>query len=198
MQVTELHKRLKRAEQDAAEVNVQEEMFSWAASRYPALPRLLAAVEPYRQLWTSVSQFYELYNTWMNGPFARLAPAEVAAQVERTNATLDQLAGVFAQGGLNGSPREVPAGVVREAQGKVARFSTYLPLVAAVCNPGLQERHLAAMSEVAGLDIKRDEVRAGSWGRQHGGQNCDDAVIASSQSPVHVSCMSRCRLLPAV
>ncbi len=160
-QVTELHKRLKRAEQDAGEVNIQEEMFNWAASRYPALPRLMATVEPYRQLWTSVSQFYELYNTWMNGPFARLSPADVTAQVERTSSTLEQLAAEFAQGGLNGGPREVPAGVVREAQGKVARFSTYLPLVAAVCSPGLQERHLAAMSEVAGLDIKRDEVGGG-------------------------------------
>lgn len=121
----------------------------------------MATVEPYRQLWTSVSQFYELYNTWMNGPFARLSPGDVTAQVERTSSTLEQLAAEFAQGGSNGGPWEVPAGVVREAQGKVARFSTYLPLVAAVCNPGLQERHLAAMSEVAGLDIKRDEVGEG-------------------------------------
>ena len=37
-------------------------------------------------------------------------------------------------------------------------FQEYLPLISAICNPGLRERHWAQMAEVVGFEIKRDEV----------------------------------------
>jgi dynein heavy chain len=165
-QVGELHSRLLGAEADAAEVNEQEALFGWAATRYAALPRLLAAVQPYLQLWTTVSRLYQSSSAWMNGPLARLVPEELSEQVERASAALERLAAEFAAGGGGGGARDAPAAVVREAQAKAAKLWQYLPLVAAVCNPGLQERHLAAMSEVAGLEIRRDEV-GGAHARSH-------------------------------
>ena len=41
---------------------------------------------------------------------------------------------------------------------QVAVFQEYLPLISAICNPGLRERHWAQMAEVVGFEIKRDEV----------------------------------------
>lgn len=34
----------------------------------------------------------------------------------------------------------------------------HLPLIAAICNPGLRERHWEALAEVVGFEVKRDEV----------------------------------------
>jgi hypothetical protein len=41
----------------------------------------------------------------------------------------------------------------------VALSQDNLPLISAICNPGLRERHWVALAELVGFEIKRDEVR---------------------------------------
>ena len=38
---------------------------------------MTSALEPYTILWSTVSQFYDKFSSWMNGPFMRLNPEEV-------------------------------------------------------------------------------------------------------------------------
>lgn len=64
-------------------------------------------------------------------------------------------------GGAGGEPRELPLAVAEEGKAKVVAFQAYLPLISAVCNPGLRERHWEALAELVGFTIKRDEVRTG-------------------------------------
>ena len=54
----------------------------------------------------------------------------------------------------------VPLAVAEEGKSKVVAFQAYLPLIAAICNSGLRERHWSAIAEVVGFEIKRDEVSA--------------------------------------
>lgn len=61
-------------------------------------------------------------------------------------------------GGAGGEPRELPLAVAEEGKAKVVAFQAYLPLISAVCNPGLRERHWEALAELVGFTIKRDEV----------------------------------------
>lgn len=44
-----------------------------------ALLQMTTTLEPYQILWTTVSQFYDKYSLWMNGPFIKLNPEEVEA-----------------------------------------------------------------------------------------------------------------------
>jgi hypothetical protein len=55
----------------------------------------------------------------------------------------------------------MPLGVAEEGKAKVASFQAYLPLIAAICNNGLRERHWVAIADVVGFEIKKDEV--GCW-----------------------------------
>jgi hypothetical protein len=71
---------------------------------------------------------------------------------------LFKLTKVFSAGAA-GEARELPLAVAEEGCTKVSGFQAYTPLIAAVCNPGLQERHWAAMAEIVGFEIKQDEVR---------------------------------------
>jgi hypothetical protein len=71
---------------------------------------------------------------------------------------LFKLSKVFG-GGAGGEPRELPLAIAEEGKAKVVAFQAYLPLIAAVCNPGLRERHWEALAELVGFTIKRDEVR---------------------------------------
>lgn len=58
-------------------------------------------------------------------------------------------------------PRELPLAVAEEGKAKVEAFQAYLPLIAAVCNAGLRERHWEALAELVGFTIKQDEVKSG-------------------------------------
>lgn len=70
---------------------------------------------------------------------------------------LFKLTNVFA-GGASGDTRELPLAVAEEGKAKVVSFQAYLPLIAAICNPGLRERHWEALAELVGFTIKQDEV----------------------------------------
>lgn len=50
------------------------------ACRYEHVFKLLATVDPYVTLWTTINEFYNSYSVWMSGPFWKLAPEQVEAE----------------------------------------------------------------------------------------------------------------------
>lgn len=74
-------------------------------------------------------------------------------------------------------------------------FQTYLPLISAVCNPGLRERHWEALAELVGFTIKQDEVSLPSsadcvYKTTDAMQEASHPVLtySSNTSATHVSC----------
>jgi Dynein heavy chain, N-terminal region 2 len=65
-------------------------------------------------------------------------------------------------GGSAGStqPRAVPLGVVQDGLSKVESFRACVPLIAAVCNPGMRPRHWATLAGLLGFEICQNEVCA--------------------------------------
>jgi dynein heavy chain len=99
----------------------------------------------------------------LTGPACTAAPHQNPWSIEahwvnlNTCRKLFKLTKVFA-GGANAEARELPLAVAEEGQAKVVAFQAYLPLISAVCNPGLRERHWEALAELVGFTIKHDEV----------------------------------------
>lgn len=63
-------------------------------------------------------------------------------------------------GGIAGAePREAPKKLAEEIRDKIHGFQGFLPLINAICNPGLRQRHWALISDAVGFEIKPDEVR---------------------------------------
>jgi hypothetical protein len=48
--------------------------------RYEHVSKLLATVDPYVTLWTTINQFYNSYSAWMSGLFWKLVPEQVEAE----------------------------------------------------------------------------------------------------------------------
>lgn len=53
---------------------------------------------------------------------------------------------------------EAPSKVAEECKAKITAFQELLPLIAAICNQGLHERHWEKIASVAGFDVRPDEV----------------------------------------
>lgn len=67
----------------------------------------------------------------------------------------------FFSGQSGGLELAGPLMVAEDGKNKVQSFQDNLPLITAICNPGLRERHWGVLAEVVGFEIKRDEVRPG-------------------------------------
>ena len=114
---------------------------------------MISNLEPYTILWSTVSQFYDKFSSWMNGPFMKLNPEEVETDTNDAFRRLYKLTKLF-----GAEAKAVPLAIAEEGKNKVVVFQGYLPLISAICNPGLRERHWQQMAEVVGFEIKRDEV----------------------------------------
>lgn len=53
---------------------------------------------------------------------------------------------------------EAPSKVAEECKAKITAFQELLPLINAICNQGLHERHWEKIATVAGFDVRPDEV----------------------------------------
>ena len=53
---------------------------------------------------------------------------------------------------------EAPAKIAEECKAKIVGFQELLPLITAICNGGLHERHWEQIAAVVGFDVKPDEV----------------------------------------
>lgn len=53
---------------------------------------------------------------------------------------------------------EAPARIAEECKAKITSFQELLPLITAICNAGLHERHWQQIAAVVGFDVRPDEV----------------------------------------
>lgn len=60
---------LKQAQELAEQINVEEQMFGWAATKYGGLAKLITSLEPYHNLWMTTFEFYDKSTACMNQPF---------------------------------------------------------------------------------------------------------------------------------
>lgn len=57
-------------------------------------------------------------------------------------------------------PREIPLAVAEEGKNRVQAFQQYMPLIAAICNPGMRQRHWDVLATITGFEVKK--VRGGA------------------------------------
>jgi dynein heavy chain, axonemal len=67
--VLQLMEDLKQAQKVAEQINIEEKMFGWAASKYGGIAKLITSLEPYFDLWMTTFEFYDKSTTCMNQPF---------------------------------------------------------------------------------------------------------------------------------
>ncbi|KAM4676017.1 dynein axonemal heavy chain 3-like [Discoglossus pictus] len=108
--------------------------------------------EPYEQLWATAVHFTTCYDKWVNGPLLQVNAEQVNEEVQNLWKTSYKMTKVFYHPDLHG-----PLKVATTIKTKLEKFKINMPLVTALCTPGIKPRHWEQMSHKVGFNITPHE-----------------------------------------
>ncbi|MEW5317509.1 MAG: hypothetical protein WDW38_008798 [Sanguina aurantia] len=125
----------------------REAIFLLPPTDHPVCDVIDKMLEPYASLWRTASELGRSLPEWMDGPFPEIDAEQMASEVDRWWRGAAKLAKT-----LNGPCLEV----VKQVRLKLEEFQTHIPLVIALRNPGLRDRHWDKLSATMGFPVKAD------------------------------------------
>ena len=149
--VQALAEKLAAGKERAALCNSREVLFGWEQTEWPQLAELHASLEPHVTLWQTAQNFQRSFPQWMEGPILELQPEQVEKDVGDWWRALYKLGKALA--GLDG-----PLRVVASVKAKLDEFKAHLPLLHALLNPGMRERHWRRLAEQLGRSVQPNEM----------------------------------------
>jgi dynein heavy chain, axonemal len=149
-QAIKLRKELEDLVLELELIHEQEEIFNWNPTVNPQVEENLTKLEPFESLFKSVYDAQQDVKNWLYGSITDLEPEKVENDVD----TAWRTAYKFQKTWADNSNALKLAVSMKESVGK---FKTNVPLVLALCNPGLRDRHWDAFADVVGMSIKPHE-----------------------------------------
>ena len=113
----------------------------------PLKPKLAARLKPYYELFKNAEDFKIKHEQWMSGYVGNINPEEVEDVANGVWRTLYKL-----EKGFDDSP--AARAIANAVKLEVDEFKVHIPLITALCNKGLRERHWDQMSEIVSFQLK--------------------------------------------
>ena len=151
-EVRELDERIKAADKDAAMYNGREGLLGVTISDYSQVKKVIDQFDPYYQFWTTASSWKINHQSWMHDSWEKLNGEQVEREVTGAYKVLYKTSKVFANRGL-----EQCAENCEVMRAEVEAFKKFVPLVQALRNPGMRERHWEGLSEQLGMRLNPDK-----------------------------------------
>ena len=144
-----MSKQLQTAIETIATFNKEEQLLGWPTTTYPIRKQVQTSLEPFITLYTAAVNFQKSYKRWMDGSILELDAEEIEAEVDGLKREVYKILGMM-------TDAVAPQNIIRHIKEKVDEFTSNLPTIRVLCNPGLRDRHWEKMGVVAGYEIKPD------------------------------------------
>ncbi|KAM8930485.1 dynein axonemal heavy chain 1 isoform 1-T1 [Pelodytes ibericus] len=146
-EVRRVHKQLKESQQLAQLYNNRERLFSQPVTNYDKLVKLVKDFQPFRDLWTTASDWMRWYESWMNDPLTAIDAEQLEKNVMESYKAMHKCVKYF---------RDIPAcqDVAQDIKGRIEEFKPYIPLIQGLRNPGMRNRHWEILSEKIQITVK--------------------------------------------
>ncbi|KAL8620382.1 hypothetical protein ACOMHN_013007 [Nucella lapillus] len=137
--------KINRRGRDAGQADAEWSTTRWASCRWPWSPTTSSG--------DRLNSLHQQHDTWMNGPLLQVNAEDVEEQVQNLWRTAYKLTKLFAHPDYKG-PMRASATI----KAKLEKFKISMPIISALCNPGIKERHWQMMSEKVGFDMTPSET----------------------------------------
>ncbi|XP_062929153.1 dynein axonemal heavy chain 3-like [Mobula hypostoma] len=145
--------RIEEFAEEKAMINHEEVLLEMGhVSPYHQIQDIIDEKEPYEKLWTAALQFNLHHEKWMNGSLLQVNAEEVEQEVQSLWRISYKLTKVFHHPELHG-----PLKVATAIKTKLEKFKINLPLISALCAPGIRQRHWSLISQKVGFRITPEE-----------------------------------------
>jgi dynein heavy chain len=146
-----LEKNIEETRQNIGVINDEEVTLGMTATEFNQANEVEKVLEPYKNLWTTIARFDKAHKLWTKGPLFELDAEQVEEEAKEIFITVNKASLKLAQ--------EAPE-VAEAAMGvkeRVDEFQQSLPLIRALCQKGLKERHWTSIADVIGFPIKPED-----------------------------------------
>ena len=129
--------------------NKRESLFLIPPTSYSSLKDITKSFEPYKEMWTITYEYSQQFPQWHEGMFQSLDSDSIDANVAKWSQKLAKLKKLM--------KNEAPVTVVESVTEKLDAFRPNIPLIAALRNAGLRDRHWKKISTLSGKPLKITE-----------------------------------------
>jgi dynein heavy chain len=151
--VEEIKKQLDALEARAHAFNASELLFNVPATDYRDVNKVSKNFEPYYILWTTANEWLKNHEIWRTDSFMHLNGDDVATKV---NTYMKNLAKVIKTRPIKSNPGCLA--IATQIKKEVEAFRPNLPLIIALLNPGMRQRHWDMLNEKLPFEFKPDET----------------------------------------
>jgi len=145
-EVRRVTKQLKECQQLSQLYNSRERLFGIPVTNYEKLVKLTKDFEPFKNLWITTSDWLKWHDSWMNDPLNTIDAEQVEKNVNESYKTMHKCARHF---------QDIPScqDVAVEIKSWIEEFKPFIPLIQALRNPGMRQRHWDQLSGELGVKI---------------------------------------------
>ncbi|KAG9394461.1 dynein light chain binding [Carpediemonas membranifera] len=146
----QLQRNLKRSEDKAKLFQTRETLFGLNRTDYDGLTRTIKEFEKYTAFWYTVRDWRRGKTAWIDGPLHEIDAEGTEKKV------MDHYRALYKS---VKSLKDYPelAKLAEDTRAEVEEFKPVVPLIIALRNPGMRERHWDAISEDIGQPLNPDE-----------------------------------------
>ena len=138
--------------EECDELNQEEDRLGWPVSDFVELGLSKKLFHPFNKLWRVASNYSRAQQRWRKGPVMQLDAEEVERSLSEMWREVYKLGKVLED---RNSP--LAAKLALEIKLQLDSLKQSLPLLMAVCNPGLRQRHWDQMTEHVGFTLGADD-----------------------------------------
>uniref|UniRef100_A0A674D4I4 Dynein axonemal heavy chain 1 n=1 Tax=Salmo trutta TaxID=8032 RepID=A0A674D4I4_SALTR len=127
--------------------NNRDRLFGIPVTNYDRLQKLIRDFQPFRDLWTTTSDWLRWHDSWHNDPLSIIDPEQLERNVTDAFKTMHKCVKMF---------KDIPAcqEVASDIRGKIDDFRPYIPLIQGLRNPGMRGRHWQLLSDRIHMNVK--------------------------------------------
>ena len=141
---------LNKSKESARAYNSREQLLEKDMTDYSELPIIIKQFEPYYQLWQTNAFWNKMKNEWKCGVFLNISAEDMERDLGNGFKTMFKLSKTFKDNvGLSA--------LAEKARDEMQEFKPLLPLVIALRNPGMRDRHWEALSKELEMELRPNE-----------------------------------------